>query len=183
MYQATISSFTEVPVRDLIHTEFVDFYEDLTSLGVTFVDGEYLACRLVGLNTNFTRSCNFVPYVVGDYYPYPRNSRYWKTQLRIFATGNNGITNVDQDFPYRREGNVFLSSPEIYLMTWYINPDYADLDYNNWTPIGLTTTLNLQRTVDDPYKSAPVTQYEEYTDNDVSSSTNNTNIQYGTQTG
>lgn len=180
MYQATITTFTGAPVLFDVHFQEVKTYENLSSLGVNFVDTEYIACKFIGRNTNYTRTINFKS---GDDYPYPKmNNRYWELEFNILATGNDGVTIVDTE-ANRRQGYVFLKSPEIYEMTWYINPTYSDLDSDNWTPIGLTTILNLKRTIDDPYVSAPVVEYTEYTTNDVSSSTTNTNIQYGTQTG
>jgi hypothetical protein len=177
MYQSTITSFTDSPKESDIHYTRVNTFENLTSLGVKFVNTEYILAEFIGRNTNFYRTVNFI----SNTYPYETNNRYWTLDFDIFSTGNNGVTVVDTD-AWRRSGKVFLQSPEIYKMNWYINPTFTNLDVANCTSIGLTTILNLERTIDDPYFLAPVVEYDEYATNDVSSTTTNTNVEYGTQT-
>mgnify|MGYP003111656904 CR=1 FL=1 len=181
MYQATITTFTGEPKESDIHYQRVNTFENLNSYGlnVNTIHGntEYILVEFIGRNTNFYRTANFI----SNTYPYDANSRYWALDFDIFSTGDNGSTVVDTN-AWRRSGKVFLKSPEIYTMNWYVNPTFTNLDVANCTSIGLTTVLNLERTIDDPYVSAPVITYSEYATNDVSPSTNNTNVEYGTQT-
>lgn len=77
---------------------------------------------------------------------------------------------------------MFLPSEEMYNVTFYYQTSETNLDVANATKIDWTEQLYLQREFDDQYNQAPVSSYTEYSANDVSSSTTNTNVEYGTQT-
>ena len=166
MYQANISTYTDSPTQDGVHYALVNTYENLDAykinLNYTVLPTDYILCEFVGLTTNFVRTMNFI----SSNYPYITNNRYWYLPFGVFATGDTGSTVVDTN-SWRRSGYVFLKSPETYIMNWYINHDFTNLDVSNCTPIGLTTKLNLKRSVSDPYISAPISEFVEYNNNDV----------------
>ena len=75
-----------------------------------------------------------------------------------------------------------MPSQEIYNVNFYYQTSTTNLDVANATKIDWTTQLNLERQFDDNYNQAPVSSYTEYSTNDVSTLTTNTNVEYGTQT-
>ena len=70
----------------------------------------------------------------------------------------------------------------MYNVTFYYQTSRTNLNVASATKIDWTEQLYLQRQTDDLYNQAPVSSYTEYSANDVSSSTTNTNVEYGTQT-
>ena len=92
------------------------------------------------------------------------------------CTSNNNIHKIYFKF------NDFCFNIIIYNVNFYYQTSTTNLDVANATKIDWTTQLNLERQYDDNYNQAPVSSYTEYSNNDVSTSTTNTNVEYGTQT-
>jgi hypothetical protein len=106
-------------------------------------------------------------------------NRYWKLKYGLYNSSFNGVFDAEST---RQAGNIFLPSEEMYNISFYYQTSSTNLDVANATKIEWTEQLYIQRQYDDDYNQAPVSSFTEYTDNDVSSTTTNTNVEYGTQT-
>tara|TARA_R100000773_G_C4217030_1_gene115576 strand:+ start:194 stop:724 length:531 start_codon:yes stop_codon:yes gene_type:complete len=159
----------------------VDMYPNITSVtglepGTADGGGSYtnhILCEFRGQNTNWVRT-GIAQEGTGT-----RNNRYWRVRFQFYNSSFNGVFDVESA---RKTGNIFLPSQEIYNVNFYYQTSTTNLDVANATKIDWTTQLNLERQYDDNYNQAPVSSYTEYSTNDVSTSTTNTNVEYGTQT-
>ena len=70
----------------------------------------------------------------------------------------------------------------MYNVSFYYQTSTTNLNVASAIKIDWVEQLYLQRQYDDQYNQAPVSSYTQYSTNDVSSSTTNTNVEYGTQT-
>ena len=155
----------------------VNMYPNITS--ITGLDAglspytNHILCEFRGQNTNWVRTG------IAQEGAETRNNRYWRIKFDFYNSSVSGVFDVESA---RRTGNIFLPSQEIYNVNFYYQTSTTNLDVANATKIDWTTQLNLERQFDDNYNQAPVSNYTEYSTNDVSTSTTNTNVEYGTQT-
>jgi hypothetical protein len=108
-----------------------------------------------------------------------RNDRFWRIGNQLYNTSYNGL--LDSTL-LRQDGSVFLPSEEMYNVSFYYQTSTTNLNVASAIKIDWVEQLYLQRQYDDQYNQAPVSSYTQYSTNDVSSSTTNTNVEYGTQT-
>ena len=152
----------------------VNMYPNITS--ITGLDAgsspytNHILCEFRGQNTNWVRT-GIAQEGTG--------TRNWRVKFNFYNSSFSGVFDVESA---RRTGNIFLPSQEIYNVNFYYQTSTTNLDVANATKIDWTTQLNLERQYDDNYNQAPVSSYTEYSNNDVSTSTTNTNVEYGTQT-
>ena len=171
MYQGNFN------LNTLAYQITVVMYPNITS--ITGLDAgsspytNHILCEFRGQNTNWVRT-GIAQEGTGT-----RNNRYWSVKFTFYNSSVSGVFDVEGA---RRAGNIFLPSQEIYNVDFYYQTSTTNLDVANATKIDWTTQLNLERQYDDNYNQAPVSSYTEYSNNDVSTSTTNTNVEYGTQT-
>ena len=171
MYQINFNSASALFQKQLyfyINVASITGIEDTTSPFTNVILAEFR-----GVNTNWVRTA-IAPEGTGN-----RNNRFWRLGFQLYNSSYNGLFDSET---LRRTGNVFLPSEEMYNVTFYYQTSETNLDVANATKIDWTEQLYLQREFDDQYNQAPVSSYTEYSANDVSSSTTNTNVEYGTQT-
>ena len=172
MYQVNFDSATAV------YTKAVDFYINIYS--ITGLDDSthpftnLILAEFRGVNTNWVRT----GIATGDSVS-RNNERYWKLTFNFFNSSYYGVWDVTGA---RDAGKVFLPSEEMYNVSFYYQTSASNLDVANATKIDWTEQVYIQREYDDQYNQAPVSSYTQYSTNDVSSSTTNTNVEYGTQT-
>ena len=160
-----------------IHTKQLYFYINIKS--ITGLDDSsspftnVILAEFRGVNTNWVRTA-IAPEGTGN-----RNNRFWRLGYQLYNTSFNGLLDSEA---LRKTGNTFLPSEEMYNVTFYYQTSRTNLNVASATKIDWTEQLYLQRQTDDLYNQAPVSSYTEYSANDVSSSTTNTNVEYGTQT-
>ena len=162
-----------------IHSKQLYFYiniKSITNLNDPSIPFTYIIlAEFRGVNTNWVRTA-LAPKSTDIN---NRNNRYWRLGYQLYNTSFNGLLDSEA---LRLSGNVFLPSEEMYNVTFYYQTSTTNLDIANATKIDWTEQLYLQREADDLYNQAPVSSFTEYTTNDVSSTTTNTNVEYGTQT-
>ena len=171
MYQINFNSASALFTKQLyfyIDVESITGIEDTTSPFTNVILVEFR-----GVNTNWVRT-GIAPKGTAN-----RNNRYWRLGFQLYNSSYNGLFDSEA---LRKTGNVFLPSEEMYNATFYYQTSITNLDVANATKIDWTEQLYLQREFDDQYNQAPVSSFTEYSANDVSSSTTNTNVEYGTQT-
>tara|TARA_R100000808_G_scaffold5448_1_gene16607 strand:- start:8 stop:526 length:519 start_codon:yes stop_codon:yes gene_type:complete len=171
MYQINFNSATA------LYTKSLFFYINIKSL-TDLVDSHPFTYNILtefrGVNTNWVRTAIAPKGPDGS-----RNNRYWRIGYSLYNSSYNGL--LDGTL-LRQEGNIFLPSEEMYNVSFYYQTSTSNLDVANATKIDWTEQLYIQREYDDQYNQAPVSSYTQYSTNDVSSSTTNTNVEYGTQT-
>ena len=172
MYQINFDSATALYVKT------VDFYINIYSItglnDSTHPFTNHILAEFRGVNTNWVRT-GIAQEGVGS----RNNDRYWRIRFDFFNTSYYGVWDVTGA---RDSGQVFLPSEEMYNVSFYYQTNTSNLDVANATKIDWTEQLYIQREYDDQYNQAPVSSYTQYSTNDVSSSTTNTNVEYGTQT-
>ena len=172
MYQVNFDSATALYQKDLffyINIHSITGLDDITSPFTNYILAEFR-----GVNTNWVRT-GIATQASTD----RNNERYWKIKFALYNSSFNGVVDVTGA---RDSGNVFLPSEEMYNVSFYYQTNTSNLDVANATKIDWTEQLYIQREYDDQYNQAPVSSYTQYSTNDVSSSTTNTNVEYGTQT-
>ena len=172
MYQVNFNSATALYQKELnfyINIHSITGLDDTTATFTNFILAEFR-----GVNTNWVRTS------IGTGDSNSRNNeRYWRIKFNLYNSSYNGAFDTTGA---RDSANVFLPSEEMYNATFYYQTSITNLDVANATKIDWTEQLYLQREFDDQYNQAPVSSFTEYSANDVSSSTTNTNVEYGTQT-
>tara|TARA_R100000900_G_scaffold10612_1_gene9862 strand:+ start:1100 stop:1618 length:519 start_codon:yes stop_codon:yes gene_type:complete len=171
MYQINLNSETAVYDKQLyfyINIKSITGLDDSSSPFTNVVLAEFR-----GTNTNWVRTA-IAPKGTAN-----RNNRFWRLGYQIYNTSFNGLLDSEA---LRKTGNVFLPSEEVYNVTFYYQTSTTNLDVANATKIDWCEQLFIQRQFDDQYNQAPVSSFTQYTTNDVSSTTTNTNVEYGTQT-
>jgi hypothetical protein len=155
-------------------TIITSMYPNISSItGFLPSSSKYILCSFTGVSTNWFRTAIAVQ--ATD----KRFTRYWELKLTFYSTSYNGLFDTTGN---RVAGGVFLPSQEIYNVQFYHQTSSTNLSIGSATLIDWATQINIDRQTDDPYNQAPVSSYTEYSTNDVSSSTTNTNVEYGTQT-
>ena len=172
MYQINFDSATALYQKNLnfyINIHSITGLDDTTATFTNFILAEFR-----GVNTNWVRTA------IGTGDSTSRNNqRYWNINFSLYNSSFNGVFDATG---VRTAGNVFLPSEEMYNVTFYYQTSTSNLDVANATKIDWSEQLYIQREFDDQYNQAPVSSFTEYSANDVSSSTTNTNVEYGTQT-
>ena len=174
MYQVNFNSATALYQKDL---NFYINIHSITGLDDTIASPlftNFILAEFRGVNTNWVRTA------IGTGDSTSRNNqRYWNINFSLYNSSFGGVFDATG---VRTAGNVFLPSEEMYNVTFYYQTSTSNLDVANATKIDWTEQLYIQREYDDQYNQAPVSSFTEYSANDVSSSTTNTNVEYGTQT-
>jgi hypothetical protein len=172
MYQVNFNSATALYQKDLnfyINIHSITGLDDTTATFTNFILAEFR-----GTNTNWVRTA------IGTGDSSSRNNqRYWNIKFSLY---NSSFSGAFDTTGARNSGNVFLPSEEVYNVTFYYQTSTTNLDVANATKIDWCEQLFIQRQFDDQYNQAPVSSFTQYTTNDVSSTTTNTNVEYGTQT-
>ena len=177
MYQV---NFTDA---DGVSTVVTSMYPNITSI-TGFAPGsapysKYILCRFTGVPTNWSRTAIALFPTESGVEHDNRYTRYWEIKFTYYSSSVNGLFDTTGN---RVAGGVFLPSQEIYNVEFYHQTSSTNLDVASATKIDWATQINIDRQSDDPYNQAPISSYTEYSTNDVSSSTTNTNVEYGTQT-
>ena len=172
MYQINFNSASALFQKDLnfyINIHSITGLDDTTATFTNLILAEFR-----GVNTNWVRTA------IGTGDAASRNNeRYWNIKFSLYNSSFNGVFDAEG---VRTAGNVFLPSEEMYNVTFYYQTSTSNLDVANATKIDWTEQLYIKREFDDQYNQAPVSSYSQYSANDVSCSTSNTNVEYGTQT-
>ena len=172
MYQINFNSSTALYQRDLKFYINIHSFTGLDDISIPFTN--FILCEFRGVNTNWVRTA------IGTGTALSRNNeRYWNINFSLYNSSFNGVFDSTG---VRTAGNVFLPSEETYNVTFYYQANTTNLDVANATKIDWTEQLFIQREFDDQYNQAPVSSFSEYSANDVSNLTTNTNVEYGTQT-
>lgn len=172
MYQINFNSATALYQKDLffyINIHSITGLDDITSPFTNRILAEFR-----GVNTNWVRTG-----IAQEGAGTRNNDRYWRIKFSLYNSSADGVFDTTGA---RDSGNVFLPSEEMYNVSFYYQTSTSNLDVANATKIDWTEQLYIQREYDDQYNQAPVSSYTQYSTNDVSSSTTNTNVEYGTQT-
>ena len=171
MYQINFNSDSAVYSKQLY---FYINIKSLTDLVDSYPFTYSILVEYRGVNTNWVRTAIAPKGVAAN-----RNDRFWRIGNQLYNTSYNGL--LDSTL-LRQDGSVFLPSEEMYNVSFYYQTSTTNLNVASAIKIDWVEQLYLQRQYDDQYNQAPVSSYTQYSTNDVSSSTTNTNVEYGTQT-
>tara|TARA_R110002020_G_scaffold291708_4_gene507094 strand:- start:6581 stop:7153 length:573 start_codon:yes stop_codon:yes gene_type:complete len=172
----------------------VYMYENISAYA-TIPDDNFIMLKFRGITTNYQRTCICIPSNADYVNPtYENNSRYWKLHINPFAPNWGSASQGNDVSAMRLVGKPILPPTETYNIEVYYRSDYA-LDTATATLIPELTPRIYVTNEDLTYASdAPVVQYTEYANNDLTSvamsssgvptsaSVDNRDVEYGVQT-